>query len=552
MKTSGILACGIYLLGVQIVSCAVAEEDNEKQLRNLESRIIGGTQTIPTRYPYFTYLELHSYFGKVASCGGTLIAPDIVLTAAHCLVLFPFTKVEAIVNRTAASHVGREYKRTVVDYTVHPLYNSNKDTADLAVVKLGSPVTGVPLVKINKEKTLPVTNQWLTVIGLGLTSQYGAVSKKLNQATVRAVSFQDCNDENSYAGYISDAAMLCAGVAGGGKDSCSGDSGGPLLVLGRGPRLDVQVGIVSFGEGCGLVNKPGVYTRVSTYSDWIRAQVCALSDSKPSSCPAAKLTPSPSPSTEKVEDCFSGETAIIVKHRGQILMKDLRIHDEVLVSIDPPIYEPVYSFGHINPVVSANFLKMHPSNVELSRSHLVFVEGKGAVPAFMVMVGDKLLGGNPVSAISSVTRNGVYAPFTPSGRIVVNGVVASTYISFQDSHVYKIGSIPTGISYQWLAQSFQFPHRTWCYKLGFCVDEQYTDEGISTWASRPLYASQWLFRQHWMVCFVLSIPLLMVAVLFAILEFLLMPSYAQVCGTILCLTIGAGLRVRSDVSKTAQ
>ena len=73
-------------------------------------------------------------------------------------------------------------------------------------------------------------------------------------------------------------------------------------------------------------------------------------------------------------------------------MKDLQINDEVLVSMEDEIFEPVYTFGHRSSVASAEYHQLQPSNLELSANHMVFVEGKGAIPASMVMVGDKLVG----------------------------------------------------------------------------------------------------------------------------------------------------------------
>lgn len=560
MKSARFVSWSFCLLGILFVSGALArDKDENEQLRKLETRIVGGSGSNPIRFPYYTQLTMYAQDGSTYNCGGTLIASDIVLTAAHCLVTYPINRVEAIVNRTSVNPVGRQYIRQGVQYRAHPFYDENKNTYDVAVVKLGSPVTGVPFIKLNTNRGLPVTNQWLTIIGFGVTSQYGASAKKLMQASVRAFSFDDCNDSNSYGGAILDDAMVCAGVTPGGVDSCFGDSGGPLLIPGTAARLDVQVGIVSFGDGCALPNKPGVYTRVSTYANWINNQVCLLSSNKPSSCPSVTPAPGPStsqtspkPSSQPTETCFSGETTIFVKNRGRIRMKDLRILDEVLVSIDAPIFEPVYSFGHVNSVVPADFLKLHPSNLELSPNHMVFVEGKGPVPASMVMVGDQLVGGKIVSAIGTVTRNGVYAPMTASGRIVVNGVLASNYISFQDSHVLKIGSMPTGISFQWLAHRFLIPHRIWCHQFGVCTDEQYTDSGISTWVSRPLDVTHWLFRQHWTVCFLLTIPILVVAVMLDIAEFLLVPHNSRVCGAIFCLTLCLWWRTRTGILTPAQ
>jgi hypothetical protein len=91
----------------------------------------------------------------------------------------------------------------------------------------------------------------------------------------------------------------------------------------------------------------------------------------------------------------------------------------------------------------------------------------------MVKVGDVLdtVDGKEarVIVIQKVVRTGLYAPFTPSGTLVVNGLKASSFVSFQDSDVLKIGNYRTPFSFQRLAQTFEFPHRMVCYHFGTCT-----------------------------------------------------------------------------------
>jgi hypothetical protein len=586
MKTMFVVPWSLLLLqGLQVLSTSASEAvTTSVQPRNLQARIVGGSAANSTRYPYYTSLTI-SAGGRNYLCGGTLVAEDMVLSAAHCVEgLGVITKIVAWVNNTSYLHTGHEYKRTAIDLRSHPQYDAYWNFNDVLMIKLDSPVTGVPMVQMNKDESIPVTGQPLTVFGVGMTSLTDKIFPKyLMEVAVNAISYQDCNDEDSYLDLIWDDFMLCAGVDGGGKDSCLGDSGAPLIVQGGSADQDIQVGIVSWGEGCGLPNKPGVYARISTCHDWIQATICQLSSNRPSSCPAGShqpstrnpillaqtpaptrkpslkpslmpvVTPSTNPSAPPTQSlsptskplassspsskalpsppvifqCFSGETTVVVKSRGRIKMKDLQVTDEVLVSIEHEIFEPVYAFGHRSSVASAEYHQFQPSNLELSANHMVFVKGIGAVPASMVMVGDQIVGGGPVSAISKITSNGMYAPFTASGRIVVNGVLASSYISFQDSHVLVIGSIPTGITYQWLAHIFQFPHRLWCHYLGACPNDQYTETGISLWVDRPLDASMWLFNQHWLLHMLLTIPLFLVCGTLHIVE--LMWKFVSAC-----------------------
>jgi secreted trypsin-like serine protease len=111
----------------------------------------------------------------------------------------------------------------------------------------------------------------------GVTPEY---SYYLNEVNVSIVSFEDCYDSNSFAGEVDDASMVCAAVSTGGNDACSGDSGGPLSVVGQTATDDIQIGLTSFGDGCGLINYPTVYTRVSFFKEWIHENICQHSKMK--------------------------------------------------------------------------------------------------------------------------------------------------------------------------------------------------------------------------------------------------------------------------------
>jgi hypothetical protein len=119
----------------------------------------------------------------------------------------------------------------------------------------------------------------MTVIGFGLTSEFGSLSTFLQEVHVNAVSHDVCAQQYEYTLVIDEDTMLCAGSSAGGKDSCQGDSGGPIM-----DSRGNQVGITSFGEGCGRAEFPGVYSRVSGAIDWINDQICDLSDNPPTWC----------------------------------------------------------------------------------------------------------------------------------------------------------------------------------------------------------------------------------------------------------------------------
>ena len=214
--------------------------------------------------------------------------------------------------------------------------------------------------------------------------------------------------------------------------------------------------------------------------------------------------------------CFSGETIVQVQNKGPRKMRDIQIGDMVRINHEDR-YEKVYSFAHRDEAKSAEFLKLAPSNLELSPSHMVFVNARGAIPASMVKVGDVLSDHTAVEAIYVVSRSdGVYSPFTQSGQILVNNVVASTYISFQESDFVKLGSWNSPLTYQWLAHTLQAPYRTWCLRLG--MEDRRQPNGLSIFVSWPLRASHWLLKQRVTVIAVLIIPIVVTGAIFALLE----------------------------------
>ena len=211
------------------------------------------------------------------------------------------------------------------------------------------------------------------------------------------------------------------------------------------------------------------------------------------------------------EACFPGDATCEVQGQGTVLMRNVKLGDKVLVTGGK--YEPVYSFGHHSEHAEHRYLKLvaHGIALEISKDHLVFVEGERAIPASSVKIGDKLLladgGLASVEAIKVSTRHGAYAPFTASGTVVVNGVTASSFISLQGSENLKIGSVDTGLSYHFLSHAFEMPHRMWCQHVSACSAETYTPSGISIWVVAPHVFAKWYLMQHILIMGLLGVPL---------------------------------------------
>ncbi|MDN3292675.1 serine protease [Streptomyces ficellus] len=235
-----------------------------------DSVVVGGQPVQASDSPWVVALSSRDRFGGARAgqfCGGVVIAPTKVATAAHCLgpaVLGAEAKdlsdLRVIAGRTELRESGgREVP--VTGAWISPSYDPDTQSGDLAVLTLASPLPRAYVIKAagrGHQAYRPGTSA--DVYGWGDTTGGGSYAYGLRSARVRVLPDEVCARAYPAAaaggGYVA-ATMLCAGDPQGGRDACQGDSGGPLVARGR------LIGLVSWGSGCGEAGSPGVYTRIS-------------------------------------------------------------------------------------------------------------------------------------------------------------------------------------------------------------------------------------------------------------------------------------------------
>jgi trypsin len=239
-------------------------------------KIVGGSVAAPGQFPWMVALVDPATPDAVNGqfCGGTVIAPRVVLTAAHCVYGSTPSQMEAVIGRTRLSQAADGQRLKVTRVVRHPDYDPKSTVNDVALIQLAQPatVTPVPLdgpadVGAEAPATEVLTSGWGTVAEGGENS-----SDDLRFVRLRIRSPQRC--QALYGAGVSATKTVCAGSSRAGEDSCQGDSGGPLL-RGEGDAMRL-VGLVSFGSGCGRANVPGVYTRVAAFATFISQQSAVL------------------------------------------------------------------------------------------------------------------------------------------------------------------------------------------------------------------------------------------------------------------------------------
>jgi len=257
-------------------------------------KIVGGHETEAHQYPWLVslWVEYPEWGMDNHMCGGTLISPQYIVTAAHCTKElggpeFEDPKVwKALVGAHNFNNLDAAAKWIKIEKIVVNDYSILSHANDIAIWKLAEPVdidtekwSRNTLCLPSPKADLDLSKLKCVVSGWGLLTENGIAATVLQEVTLPVISVEKCRtyypEKIWFPKKIHDS-NICAGLEEGGKDSCQGDSGGPYMCVDPATDRYFLAGIVSWGNGCANAGRPGVLTDPRAFLRWISDTIAKM------------------------------------------------------------------------------------------------------------------------------------------------------------------------------------------------------------------------------------------------------------------------------------
>ncbi|XP_072262953.1 plasma kallikrein-like [Pyxicephalus adspersus] len=237
---------------------------------DVENRIVGGKNSYEGEWPWQVSMHIKLDALNIRHvCGGSIISNQWIVTAAHCVQIWSHPRFWVVYSGITklSSNTPFTTKSEIEQIIIHPDYIAAENGSDIALLKLKVPLT---YNDYQQAICLPPRQDFVTsgkcwITGWGYTEESGTTADVLQKAEVPVKSSTEC--QKSYSDVKLSDKVICAGYEQGDIDSCKGDSGGPLVC--EVEKTWYLTGITSWGEGCARPDKPGVYTKVTEYIEWI-------------------------------------------------------------------------------------------------------------------------------------------------------------------------------------------------------------------------------------------------------------------------------------------